>query len=116
MKIKFYFKPMPVPDARHPAGGVHFIADHEKHNQNMSAIFVSLVPGYYCRRGWSGDAMVLGKLPVPGRSTDLDYSRARVYCTCSRCGWVFFFFFLDIYSLVYHFSYLSTLSLGDGPI
>ena len=30
--------------------------------------------------------MVLGKLPVPGRPTDLDYSRARAYCTCSRCG------------------------------
>ena len=35
-------------------------------------------------RGWSGGAMVLGKLPVPGRPTNLDYSRARAYCTCSR--------------------------------
>ena len=30
--------------------------------------------------------MVLGKLPVPGRPTYLDYSRARAYCACSRCG------------------------------
>ena len=38
-------------------------------------------------RGWSGGAMVLGKLPVPGGPTYLDYSRARAYCACSRCGW-----------------------------
>ena len=38
--------------------------------------------------------MVLGKLPVPGRPTNLDHSRARVYCACSGCGggvvWTFF--------------------------
>ena len=28
--------------------------------------------------------MVLGKLPVPGRPTNLDNSRARAYCACSR--------------------------------
>ena len=39
---------------------------------------------------------MLGKLPVPGRPTDLDYSRARAYCTCSRCGWgLFGHFFLS---------------------
>ena len=27
-----------------------------------------------------------GKLPVPGRPTYLDNSRARAYCTYSRCG------------------------------
>ena len=37
-------------------------------------------------REWSGGAMVLGKLPVPGRPTNLDNSRARAYCACSRCG------------------------------
>ena len=47
--------------------------------------------------------MVLSKLPVPGRPTNLDYSRARAYCTCSGCGWGC----LDIFSLVYHFSFLS---------
>ena len=40
------------------------------------------------RRGWSGGAMVLGKLLVPGRPTYLDYSMARAYCACSRCGWL----------------------------
>ena len=41
-------------------------------------------------RGWSGGAMVLGKLPVLGRPTNLDYSRARAYWACSRCGWGLF--------------------------
>ena len=31
------------------------------------------------KEGWSGGAMVLGKLPVPGRPTYVDYSRARAY-------------------------------------
>ena len=56
--------------------------------------------------------MVLGKLPVPARPTNLDYSRARAYCAYSRCGrGLFGHFFL-------HLSFLSsvTLSLGDGPI
>ena len=34
--------------------------------------------------------MVLGKLPVPGRPTNLDYSRARAFCAFSRCGWGLF--------------------------
>ena len=49
--------------------------------------------------------MVLGKLPVPGRPTNLDDSRARAYCACSRCGfglvWTFTlnypFFFLHLF-------------------
>ena len=54
--------------------------------------------------------MVLGKLAVQGRPTDLDFSRARVYCACSRYGWGC----LDIFSLLYHFSF--SLSLKDSPI
>ena len=54
-------------------------------------------------RGWSGGAKVLGKLSVPGRPTYLDYSRARAYCTCSRCGWgCLEFFFSSITSLFFH--------------
>ena len=34
----------------------------------------------------AGGAKVLGKLPVPGRPTNLDYSRARACCTCISCG------------------------------
>ena len=53
--------------------------------------------------GWLGGAMVLGKLPVPGRPTNLDYSKARAYCVCSGCGLGLFGHF----SLVCHFSFLS---------
>ena len=56
--------------------------------------------------GWgkgSGGAMVLGKLLVPGRLTNLNNSRPRVYCVCSRCRWGC----LNIFSLVYLFSFLS---------
>ena len=41
--------------------------------------------------------MVLGKLPVPGSPTNLDWSRARAYCACSRCGWGLFGHFTLIY-------------------
>ena len=55
--------------------------------------------------------MVQGKLPVLGRSTNLDNSGAMDYCAFSRCG----------NGLFGHFSPLSllfslSLSLGDGPI
>ena len=63
-------------------------------------------------RGWSGGAKVLGKLPVPGRPSTLDYSRARAYRACSRCGWGLFGHFFSHLSLLFSFS----LSLGDGPI
>ena len=62
--------------------------------------------------GWLGGGKVLGKLLLPGCPTNLDYSRARAYCACSRCGWGLFGFF----SLVYHFSLFFSLSLGDCPI
>ena len=63
------------------------------------------------REGWSGGAMVLGKLSVPRRLTNLDNSRARAYCACSRCGWGC----LVIFKFVFLFSFLSP-SFGDGPI
>ena len=56
--------------------------------------------------------MVLGELPVPGRPTYLDDSRARAYCACSRCGWALFGHFYSQLSFLSCFS----LSLGDGPI
>ena len=62
--------------------------------------------------GWSGGAMVLGKLPAPGRPTNLEYSRARAYCAYHRCGWGLFGRFFSHLSFLFSFS----LSLGDGPI
>ena len=56
--------------------------------------------------------MVLGKLPVPGRPTNLDKSRAGACCAYSRGGWgMLDIFFLS--SIIYLF---LSLSLGDGPI
>ena len=49
--------------------------------------------------------MVLGKLPVPGRPTNLDNSRAKAFCACSRCGWGWFGHFYS------HLSFLVFLSL-----
>ena len=56
--------------------------------------------------------MVLGKLPVPGRPANLDYSRARAYCACSGCGLGLFGHIFSRLSFLFSFS----LSLGDGPI
>ena len=129
--------------------------------------------------GWSGGAMVLGKLPVPGRPTiwitvgqgptaltvgagggcldiftliypfsplspslwetaryklkyclkgplnpkqptnqsyNLDHSRARAYCACSRCGWGLFEHFYSRLSLLFSFSFSSVGVVGwcDG--
>ena len=54
-----------------------------------SCIVVSLhVIIYYTSNPFSyiGGRVVLGAFPVPGRPINLDYSRARAYCACSRCG------------------------------
>ena len=62
--------------------------------------------------GWSGGAMVLGKLPVPGRPITLDYSRVRAFCAGSRCEWGLFGHFFSRLSYLFSFS----LSLGDDPV
>ena len=56
--------------------------------------------------------MVLGKLLVPGRPTNLDNSRARgpIALAIGAGGGC-----LDIFSLIHLFSFLSP-SLGDSPI
>ena len=51
--------------------------------------------------GWSGGAMVLGKLPVPGRPTSWIIV-GQGPTTCRRCGWGC----LDIFTLIYPFSSL----------
>ena len=60
------------------------------------------------RRGWSGGAMVVGKLPVPGRPTIwIIVGQGPTVLAVGAGGGCF-----DIFALVYPFS----LSLGDGPI
>ena len=71
---------------------------------------VCLVASLINRSGWSGGVMMLGKLLVPGRPTNLDQSRARAYCACSGCG--LFGHFFSCLSFLFSLS----LSLGDGPI
>ena len=61
--------------------------------------------------GWSGGAMVLGKLPVPGRPTILIVVGQGPIALAVGAGGGG----LDIFTLVYPFSSFS-LSLGDGPI
>ena len=59
--------------------------------------------------GWCDGA---GLTSSAGASYNLDSSRARAYCDCSRCGWGLFGHFYS------HLSFLSSfsLSLGDGSI
>ena len=62
-------------------------------------------------RGWSGGAMVLGKLPVPGRPTILiTVGQGSIALAVGAGGGG-----LDIFTLIYHFSSFF-LSLGDGSI
>ena len=79
---------------------------------NISLTEISKQLLYLVFGGWSGGAMVLGKLPVPGRPANLDHSRARAYCACSWCGWRLFGHFFSRLLFLSSFS----LSLGDGPI
>ena len=63
-------------------------------------------------RGWSGGAMVLGKLPVPGRPTIwITVGQGPTALAVGAGGGCFGHFYS-------HLSFLSSfsLSLGDGPI
>ena len=86
-----------------------------RHAKTLTFSYISVITEdiYLKLSGWSGGAMALSNLPVPGRpSYNLDDSRARAYCACSRRGWGLFGHFNS------HLSFLSSysLSLGDGPI
>ena len=64
------------------------------------------------RGGWSGGAMVLGKLPVPGRPTIwITVGQGLTALTVGAGGGC-----LDIFTLIYPFLSTFSLSLGDGPI
>ena len=65
-----------------------------------------------CYRGWSGGAMVLGKLPVPGRPTIwIKVGQGPTALVVGAGGGC-----LDIFTLNYPFLSSFSLSLGDGPI
>ena len=66
---------------------------------------------FLCVGGWLGGAMVLGKLPVPGRpSTLITVGQGPIALALGAGGGG-----MDIFTLIYPFSSFS-LSLGDGPI
>ena len=61
---------------------------------------------------WSGGAMVLGKLPVPGRPTIwMKVGQGPIALAVGAGGDC-----LDILTLLYLFSPSFSLSLGDSPI
>ena len=69
------------------------------------------VTNFLFMMGWSGGAMVLGKLPVPGRPTIwmiVGQGPTAIAVGAGGGG-------LDIFTLLYPFSSFS-LSLGDDPI
>ena len=71
----------------------------------------SITSLFFLPRGWSGGAMVLGKLSVPGRPTILiTVGQGPITLAVGAGGGG-----LDIFTLIYPFSSFS-LSLGDGPI
>ena len=62
--------------------------------------------------GWSGGAMVLGKLPVPGRPTIwIIVGQGPIALAVGAGGGC-----LDIFTLLYLFPSSFSLSLGNGPI
>ena len=66
---------------------------------------------FFLKGGWSGGAMVLGNLPVPGRPTNLiTVGQGPIALAVGAGGGG-----LDIFIHIYPFSSFS-LSLGDGPI
>ena len=69
------------------------------------------IQNYEVASGWSGGAMVLGELPVPGRPTILiTVGQGPIALAVGAGGGG-----LDIFTLIYPFSSFS-LPLGDGPI
>ena len=75
----------------------------------LLSFILSLSPSLW---GWSGGAMVLGKLPVPGRLTIWITVGQGPTALAVGAGWGLFGHFYS------HLSFLSSfsLSLGDGPI
>ena len=67
---------------------------------------------FQCWGGCSGGAMVLGKLPVPGRPTTWTTVGQGPTALAEGAGWWLFGLFYS------HLSFLLSLSLslGDGPI
>ena len=57
--------------------------------------------------------MVLGKLPVPGRPTNLNNNRARAYCASNRCERGTFLLSSSIFLFILSLSLSLSLSLWE---
>ena len=64
---------------------------------NFGSISAFLHTRLKIRTGWSGGAMVLGKLPVPGRFINFEKGKAMAYCAYSRCESIFSLFCLSLF-------------------
>ena len=77
----------------------------------LDIFYSSILSLLFLPLGWSGGAMVLGKLPVPGRPTIwITVGQGPIALAVGAGGGG-----LDIFTLIYPFSSFS-LSLGDGSI
>ena len=85
--------------------------DAVERNGNELISHPAYSPDFFLFRGWSGGAIVLGKLPVPGRPTILITAGQGPIALAVGAGGGG----LDIFTLIYPFSSFS-LSLGDGSI
>ena len=82
-----------------------------KHSFPLSYFYWPVIAFLKQCGGWSGGAMMLGKLPVPGRPTIwITVGQGPIALAVGAGGGG-----LDIFTLIYPFSSFS-LSLGDGPI
>ena len=72
------------------------VSDNPRMFKDLETICVLVTKTHLC---------LLGNLPVLERPTNLDNSRARAYCACSRCGWDC----LDFFS---HLFFLTSFSLS----
>ena len=88
------------------------IQNKMKTSENVQPfIYLFLFVFFSVSGGWSGGAMVLGKLPVPGRPTILiTVGQGPIALAVGAGGGC-----LDIFTLIYPFSSFS-LSLGHGSI
>ena len=84
-----------------------------KHNKNVCRAhdFGSYAQGQGQIRILAITQKLLKQTSSAGASYHLDYSSARAYCACSRCGGGC----LDIFSLVFHFSFLALSLSGRRP-
>ena len=88
--------------------------------QGSTALAVGAVGGcldfflyhFFFLWGWSGGAMALGKLPVPGRPTIwIAVGQGPTALVVGAGGGC-----LDVFTLIYPFLFSFSLSLRDGPI